>query len=655
MTYQPRFGDLVSMLETSIARFADKPLFGLRRQEGWRWTSYAEFGKQVARLRGGIASLGVKRGDRVAVISNNRLEWVIAAFACYSLGAIWVPMYESQLDEDWKFILSDCGAAMCWVSGEPIAKRVRSFAGEIATLQHVIDFDAADEKSFAGLSAAGDAHPAPAIKPEPNDVAELIYTSGTTGKPKGVRLTHLNLASNVSGFCDIVPIDEKHRSLAFLPWAHVYGGNVELNGMMSIGASMAICEKRERILEYIAEVKPTVLFAVPQIWNRIYAGVQANVAEKPAIIRNIFASGMRCRTKQKRGEATSLGERLSLTLAKALIFGKVKQRFGGALEFACSGAAALSPDVAEFVDNLGIDVYEGYGMTESSGIATANQPGQRRIGTVGKALPGVEIKLDHQAPGSDADNGEIIILGLGVMAGYHNHPDETAKVMTPEGGLRTGDLGRFDKDGFLSVTGRVKELYKLQNGKYVAPAPLEEKLALSPFISQVMVHGADKPYNVAVIVPNHQNAQEMGGRQWAATHVQKADHVEPADARADHRRADQVFDRLEELRAREKILLLADEEFTTSNDMLTPTLKVKRRNVLSATATRSTSSMPDGHAPMKTTRSKSTSCEIERPRRSARRGDLSRTPMPVPCVRERRRTGDATFLCDEHLRRIYGV
>jgi long-chain acyl-CoA synthetase len=578
MTYQPRFSDLVAMLERSIGSFAQKPLFGVRRGEGWQWTSYGDFGKEVARLRGGLASLGVARGDCVAVISNNRIEWAIGAFACYSLGAVWVPMYESQLDADWKFILSDCAAKVCWVSGDAIKKRVDAFAGTIPSLQHVIDFDAAAGNSFASIAAAGDAKPTPAIAPAPSDVAELIYTSGTTGKPKGVKLTHMNLASNVSGFCDIVPLDSRHRSLAFLPWAHVYGGNVELNGMLSIGAAMAICEKRERILEYIGEVKPTVLFAVPQIWNRIYAGVQANVASKPPIIQKIFHAGLRCRSKQKKNEATTFGERISLSLAKALIFGKVKQRFGGALEFACSGAAALSPDVAEFVDNLGIDVYEGYGMTESSGIATANQPSARKVGTVGKPLPGVTITLDHQAPGSDAENGEIIIGGLGVMAGYHNLDDETQKVMTADGGLRTGDLGRYDKDGFLVVTGRVKELYKLQNGKYVAPAPLEEKLALSPFIAQVMLHGADKPYNVAVIVPNFDNA-----KKWAQENGVEAD---PQKILASPKMRELITAELDKYSTdwksyeRVKRFLLLPEEFTTGNDMLTPTLKVKRRNVL---------------------------------------------------------------------------
>jgi long-chain acyl-CoA synthetase len=578
MTFQPRFHDLVSMLQDVVSRFAEKPALGSRDAGGWTWTSFAELGKLVARCRAGLAARGVKRGDRVAVISNNRLEWAVAAYATFSLGAIYVPMYESQLDDDWHFILSDCGAHLCFVSGEPIAKRVRALAGSIASLQHVIDFDAQGEDSFAALMSAGNGHDA-AITPDAEDIATFIYTSGTTGKPKGVRLSHRNIAGNVSGFQAVVPLDGGHRSLAFLPWAHVYGGSIELHGMLSLGASLAICDKREKILDFLGEVKPTVLFAVPQIWNRIYAGVQANVASKPAPIRWMFHAALRCRSKQRRGETPTLGERLALPMAQALVFGKVRERFGGKLKFACSGAAALSPDVAEFVDNLGIDVYEGYGMTECSGIGVCNQPTARRIGTVGKPLPGMDIKLDHEAPGGDAENGEIIIYGLGVMAGYHNQPEETAKVMTADGGLRTGDLGRFDRDGFLVVTGRVKELYKLQNGKYVAPAPLEEKLTLSPYIAQVMLYGGDKPYNVALIVPNVQNAQKWAEENGLGADSSTALLSSPKMRELLTKELDKYSSDWKSYE-RIKKFVIADEEFTTQNDMLTPTLKVKRRNVI---------------------------------------------------------------------------
>ncbi len=566
MTFQPRFNDLATMLHDVIGKYGERPVLGSRAPEGWKWTSFAELGRLVDQARAALVARGVQRGDCVGVISNNRLEWVVGAYAAFTLGVVWVPMYESQLDADWQFILGDCGARMCFVSGDAIAKRVRGFADQLPKMQHVINFDAPGDDGFAAFMRAGEKRDVPAISPDAKDVATFIYTSGTTGKPKGVRLSHGNIAANVSGFQEVVPIDADHRSLAFLPWAHVYGGSIELHGMISIGGSLAICEKREKILEYLGEVQPTVLFAVPQIWNRIYAGVQANVAEKPKLIQNIFHAGLRSRSKQKRGEKRSFGEIIALFLAKLLIFGKVRHRFGGKLQFACSGAAALSPDVAEFVDNLGIDVYEGYGMTETSGIAVCNQPHARRIGTVGKPLPGVDVKLDHTAPGSDADNGEIIVYGTGVMLGYHNHPEETAKVMTPDGGLRTGDLGRFDKDGFLVVTGRVKELYKLQNGKYVAPAPLEEKLTLSPFIAQVMLHGADKPYNVAIIVPNSQNAGELLNDQKKLREVIAAELDKYSTDWKSYERV--------------KKFMIAPEEFTTQNDMLTPTLKVKRRNVI---------------------------------------------------------------------------
>lgn len=578
MTFTPRFTDLATMLQDVVAGHADKPALGTRGPDGWKWTRFRDLGRLVEQCRAGLAARGIVRGDRVAAISNNRLEWAVAAYACFTLGAVYVPMYESQLDADWSYILGDCGARLCLVSGGAIAARVRAFAPELPQLAHVIDFDAPDDNSFAALMAAGEKRSVPAVTPAPSDIATIIYTSGTTGKPKGVRLSHSNLACNVSGFQAVVPIDGEHCSLAFLPWAHVYGGSIELHGMLSLGASLAICEKRERILDDLAEIKPTVLFAVPQIWNRIYSGVQANVATKPKPIRWLFAAAMRAQSKHKRGESPTFGERVALPLAKKLVFGKIKQRFGGRLQFACSGAAALSPDVAEFVDNLGIEVYEGYGMTETAGIATCNQPTARRIGTVGKPLPGVDIELDHAAPGGDAENGEIIVLGTGVMAGYHNLPEETEKVMTPKAGLRTGDLGRFDRDGFLVITGRVKELYKLQNGKYVAPAPLEERLTLSPFIAQAMLHGADKPYNVAILVPNLQNAQK-----WAEEHGLDAS---PSSLLMSPQMSELLNKELDKYSTdwksyeRVKKFVIADEEFTTANDMLTPTLKVKRRNVL---------------------------------------------------------------------------
>src|SRR5690606_10266852 len=275
----------------------------------------------------------------------------------------------------------------------------------------------------------------------------------------------------------------------------------ELHCMLSMGASMGLAESVEKIVDNLAEVKPTILFAVPRIFNRIYNGVQKQIAEKPAPIRSLFYAGLRAAAKKRDGQPLGLLESMALGLADKLVFTKIRARFGGRLKYAFSGAAALSKEVGEFVDGLGIMVYEGYGLTETSPVATANFPGNRKIGSVGKAIPGVRIVIDTSVTGEEV-NGEIVIYGPNVMQGYHNRPEENAAVFTQDGGFRTGDMGYLDSDGYLYITGRIKEQYKLENGKYVVPTQLEEAIKLSPFVANIMVHGANKPFNVAVIVPD---------------------------------------------------------------------------------------------------------------------------------------------------------
>ncbi|HEX7668307.1 MAG TPA: long-chain fatty acid--CoA ligase [Polyangiaceae bacterium] len=580
MAYSSRYTDLVTLLEGSVGKYAQKPLFGTRRGGKWEWTTFAEFGRLVDECRAGLASLGVGVGDRVAVISNNRLEWIVGAFATYGLGAAYTAMYETQLDKEWAYILSDSGAKACFVANRKIYDRVAKLRPGCPELRHVVLYEGTreGELGFQELLARGARAPVASRRPEPTEVACFIYTSGTTGNPKGVRLTHGNLATNVSGILEVAPLRENDCSLAFLPWAHVFGGCVEIHCAIALGNSMGICDDTSKLLEYLPEVRPTVLFAVPRIWNRIYDGVQKQMAGKSRIIRAIFDNGMKARSKQKRGESLTLVEKISLPLAERLVFTKIVERFGGRLRFASSGAAALSAEVAEFIDNLGIEVYEGYGMTESSGCTTSNRPGESRIGSVGKAIPGVEVKLDKDAVGATDGEGEILIYGTGVMAGYHRLEDATRDVLTPDGGLRTGDLGRFDADGFLYITGRVKELFKLSNGKYVAPALLEEKIQLSPFIAQCVVYGDDKPHNVAMIVPD---LDSLGS--WAK---EKGLAASPKELLGDPATKALYASELEkfgkDFKGYERIkdFFFETELLTTDNGMLTPTLKLKRRNVL---------------------------------------------------------------------------
>lgn len=574
MTYQPRYTNLVRLFDDCTTKYAQKPLFGSREASGWSWMSYAEFAERAASARAGLASLGIQPGDRVAVISNNRVEWAICAYGAYTRGAIYVPMYEAQLDKEWEFILRDSGAKLCLVANAAIEARVKNLQADLPELAHVVCFEGS---SYADMMQNGRNQPVAPASPADSDIATFIYTSGTTGNPKGVKLSHYNLAANVSGVLDVAPVQEGDRSLAFLPWAHVFGGTIELNTGMAIGGSIAICDNTDKLLGYLPEAQPTMLFAVPRIWNRIYDGVRKQIAAKPAIIRAIFEAGLRAKSKKKRGESPTLGESIALPLAEKLVFSKIVARFGGRLRFAFSGAAALSRDVAEFIDNLGIQVFEGYGLTESSGCTTANAPGACRIGSVGKVIPGVDVRLDKNATGASEGEGEIVIYGTGVMHGYHNLPDVTKESLTADGGLRTGDLGRFDADGFLYITGRVKELFKLENGKYVAPAPLEEKIQLSPYIAQCVIHGSNKPHIVALIVPDFTSL-----KSWAETNGVPSDKTNLLrDPRVRALIRDEIDGHSREFKGYETVreFVLEGDELTTANGMLTPTMKLKRRNV----------------------------------------------------------------------------
>jgi long-chain acyl-CoA synthetase len=575
----PRYKNLVELYQKSVEKYFDRPLFGTKQAGQWRWMTYRELGDQVDRIRGGLAAIGVGKGDRVAIIANNRPEWAIAAYATYGLGASFVPMYEAQQDKEWKYILVDCGAKAVFVADDAIRDRILPMnLGQVITI-------AGSKKegslTWQELLERGKSRPTPAIQPQPSEIAGFIYTSGTTGNPKGVLLSHANIASNVSAMHEIFPMSPEDRSLSFLPWAHSFGQVVELHMLLSMGASMGIAESIEKIVDNLAEVQPTLLFSVPRIFNRIYDGLQKRIAQEKGVSRKLmvaaFANATQRRRLAEQGKSSGFLD-LQHRAFDRLVFAKVRKRFGGRLKYAFSGGAAISKEVAEFIDNLGILVYEGYGLTETSPIATANWPGARKIGSVGKAIPGVRIEIDRAATG-DAKQGEIIVHGHNVMQGYHQLPEEDAKVFTPDRGFRTGDMGHLDDEGFLYITGRIKEQYKLENGKYVAPSPLEEKLTLSPLITSVMIYGDNKPYNVALIVPDFA-ALERWARD-AGIDVRDREKL-CDDPRVKALYEQEVEKYSGEFKQFEKVrkVCLATEEFTLQNEMLTPSLKVKRRVVM---------------------------------------------------------------------------
>jgi long-chain acyl-CoA synthetase len=630
MSQANRFETLVDIFKSSIQAFPDRELFGTKRDGQWHWTTYAEFGKETDKFRAGLKSIGVEAGDKIAVIADNRVEWAVAAYACFGLGAALVPMYEAQLEKDWEFIIRDCDAKVAIVASDAILEKTKKFLETIPSLKHIVSLapretkadgkagsngsknihhyselletkaGAAHERGEAGAAhergEAGAAHErgeagaeeaAPAIQPKKEDVACLIYTSGTTGNPKGVILSHQNMASNVSAVHEVFPMMPEDRSLSFLPWAHSFGQTCELHALFSSGASIAICEAVPKIIDNLAEVHPTLLFSVPRIFNRIYASVQKQISEKPAFVQGMVKKAMASAAKEREGKRLTLTEHFWLTITDKIVFEKVRARFGGKLKYAFSGGAAISRDVAEFIDGLGIMVYEGYGLTETSPISTANYPKERRIGSVGRAIPGVRIFIDTTSTGgkkSEAgrEEGEIIVYGPNVMVGYHNRKEENDAVFTKDGGFRTGDMGYLDPHGFLYITGRIKEQYKLENGKYVVPTPLEEELKLSSFVANAMVYGDNRPYNVALIVANVDAV-----KKWAAKEGVPPGSIEGADKLLAHPRVRDLFkaevekysEKFKGFESVQDFALIADD-FTADNGMLTPSLKLKRRVVL---------------------------------------------------------------------------
>jgi long-chain acyl-CoA synthetase len=577
------YRNLVELYEASVGRFANNPLFGTNHADGWSWMTYHDFGEQVDFARAGLAGLGLEQGDRVAVISDNRTEWAVGAYATYGLGAAWVPMYEAQLSKEWEFIIGDSGARIAIVADDGIRAQLEDHHDQLPALEHVIVINGeagGDAITWAELLARGSEAPVATVHPASEDLAGLIYTSGTTGNPKGVMLSHGNITSNVNVFPDLFPITADDRFASFLPWAHSFGQTVELHFLIAAGASAGLTGART-LMDDLPEIKPTILVSVPAVYNRVYDGLQKMMAAKGGVTKVIFDRALT--NEKKRAELAAQGRpsrwvEMQHGLYDKLVFSKVREGFGGRLKYSVTGGAAINIEVAEFISALGMTVYEGYGLTETSPVSSGNWPGSRRLGSVGREIPGVRIDIDTDVTG-DSEIGEIVIHGPNVMIGYYNLPDENDKVLTPDHGFRSGDLGYKDADGFIFIRGRIKEQYKLENGKYVVPSPIEEQLQLSGYVTNIMVYGEQRPYNVAVIVPDMEALTK-----WAEDHG-LGDLGE--DALLESEQVSDLYQReIDRLSGgikgyeRVKGFVLEEEEFAPENGMLTPSLKVKRRAVI---------------------------------------------------------------------------
>ncbi len=580
----PVFKNLVEMQQHSCKVNGHRKMYGTKQEDGsFSWTTYGELGRAVDRFRGGLARLGVVKGDKVAVISANCVEWVAGCYATYGLGAHYVPMYESQNLEEWIYIIKDSGAKILLVKNPEIYDRVRHLPDEIQTLERVIPLYEARAlpHCYTQLCELGDKYPVSAYIPDGEEPMGLIYTSGTTGDPKGVILSHRSMITEIQSLMEVaksMPFVPEDRGLSFLPWGHLMGQLQEVHILMYVGFSSCLVRDLKEIIDDLVQVRPTIFFAVPRLYTKLHDGVMKNIEQKNKVIRTLFASGLKARVKMNQGSSVSVLDSMAAGLAKKLVFAKIRQLFGGHLRIAFSGGAALNEKVVEFLDGIGIPLFEGYGQTETTMAVTMNFPGSRRQGSVGKAIPQAVVKIDTSISDTKEGEGEIVVYGPLLMLGYHNLPEETAATIDPDGGCRTGDIGRLDEDGFLYLTGRIKEIYKMENGKYVSPGPLEEELKLSPYINQALISGTNMRYNVAVITPEEEELKDWA--QGKGLNISSPEWKESAEIQALFEQEIKTHStEFKKFEKPEKFKLVWDD-WSDENALLTPTLKLKRRQVI---------------------------------------------------------------------------
>jgi len=537
--------------------------------------------RRVAGLAKALSELGVRAGDRVGVFAPNCPEWHVADLAIQGLGGVTVPVYFHESAERLTYILNDSGARVVVTAGESQARMIQECRKDLPALEHVIsamlpaDFRG-ELLSYDSLIAnAGEAEIAAyklaAAKVTEDQLATIIYTSGTTGEPKGVMLTHANLASNAFGFSADFEMEPSDLAMALLPLAHVYERTIDY-GYFFRGVVIAYVEQMETVAQALLEVKPTTMAAVPRFYEKIYANIIEKGHQEPGLKRKIFDAAIRIAEEavpwRAYGKHASIGLKLRWHIANSIVYSKIRQGVGGRIRMFSSGGAPLAPELAEFFWSVGLPVYQGYGLTETSPVVAANSPKANKVGTVGRPIKGVQVRI--------AEDGEILVKGPCVMRGYYNKPEETREVLTKDGWFCTGDIGRLDEDGYLIITDRKKELLKTAGGKFVAPAPIENSLKTSLFILNAMVVGDRRKFVSVLIVPNFaaiEAAARKAGRELTTPSQMVADSWVRDLLSREIERLTSAFAQYE----KPKRFALLENDFTYKNGELTYTLKMKRR------------------------------------------------------------------------------
>ena len=569
--------NLVESFENAFNKFSNNKFLGTKNKSGvYEWVTYRRVGERVNAARAGLAAIGVGKNDAVGIIAGNRVEWVVCAFATYGLAARFVPMYEKELLSVWRYIIRDAEIKVLFVSTGEIYEKLKNLPREIPSLKHVILIEGEGENTLAALENKGRQHPIPAVYPSCNDIAVLIYTSGTTGEPKGTLLSHGNCTScSRAGWHIFQELQAHSLSFSHLPWAHSYGFSAELNNWIQFGGAIAFMDTLDNLAEDMAKVAPTYLISVPRVFNKVHAKIMESIHAEGGWKLKLFNMALEAAlTHLKTGKTT-----LKYILLDKIVLKKIRAKFGGRLKGALTASAKMNPEIAEFFFAIGIPVYDCYGMTETSPAVTMSHSTRYRSGSVGKAMEDIDIVIDKSKVDDGSDEGEIVIYGPNVMQGYHNKPEKTAEIMMAYGGIRSGDRGRLDKDGFLYITGRFKEEYKLTNGKYVFPANIEEEIKLLPYITNVMVYGDGKPYNVALIVPNIPVMEKLAKEVNLSIDLSDLLHSNQVKKLISLGIANHLRKKFGGYEIPKKIAFV-DEDFSVDNGMQTQTMKLKRRFVL---------------------------------------------------------------------------
>lgn len=542
-----------------------------------RTVSYEGLAKEVRALAQGLVGLGVAPGERVGILSTTRVEWTIADLAILAIGAITVPIYQTNSPEECQYVIEHAQMRVLLVEEAAQLDKIAEVRAQCPSLEHLIAFEGAKDGALTldELRARGtDVDPAEidrrAQAVTPDDVATIVYTSGTTGPPKGVTLTHRNIAADAHMVNRRLPNDGHERFFVFLPLAHVLTRIVQFTALTN--SSLLIYWQRDpkKLLDEIAAVKPTHLPSVPRLFEKIYTAATSKSQEaggaKAAIFNRAVATGRRVMEHERAGRPLPPALKIQHALADKLVFSKVRALFGGEIELCMTGAAPIEPEVMDFFLGAGIKVVEGYGMTETSGVSALNAPEAYKIGTVGRPLDGCEVKI--------ADDGEVLMRGDNIFAGYWQNEEATAKDLQ-DGWLHSGDLGELDADGYLVITGRKKDLIITSSGKNVAPSHIESAVRQSRWVSQCVVFGDRRPYLTALITLDPDEVAALAEYVGAPGSTAEQLSTNPA-ARAEIQHAiddaNRRFARIEQI----KKFTILGRDLTQADGELTPTLKLKR-------------------------------------------------------------------------------